>query len=154
MKRLIYSLALTCLLFTGAAALAQEPGTVPEQSAPTQEGHAGHGGRHGGNPDERLAHMTQRYKLTADQQSQIKPILADGQQQMEALRSDTALSRQDKFAKFQSLHQEQAQKISAVLTDEQRKQFDADQQRQQERRAEHRHGGAGQGEGTTPPQPQ
>jgi Spy/CpxP family protein refolding chaperone len=150
MKAIISSLVLSGLLFTGVA-LAQETGNAPEQSAATQEGHGGHG-RRGGNPEERLAHMTKRYNLTADQQSQIKPILQDGQQQMEALRSDTSLSQQDKFAKFQSLRQEQSQKIAGVLNDDQRKKFEADQQREQQRRAEYGYGAQGQGGGA--PQPQ
>ena len=146
MKAVISSLVLSGLLFTGVA-LAQETGNVPEQSAPMQADHGDHGNHRGGNPDERLAHMTKRYNLTADQQNQIKPIVVDGQQQMQSLRADTSLSQQDKYAKFQTLRQEQSQKISAVLTDEQRKKFDADQQRQQERRAEHHQGG-----GTAPQQ--
>ncbi len=144
MKKAICSLVLTGLMSAGVAvAQNASTGSTQDQAATGQadRGAEGHG-RHHADPDERLAHMTKRYSLTADQQSQIKPILADGQQQMESLRSDTSLSRQDKFAKFQSLRQEQSQKISAVLTDEQRKKFDADQQRQQQRWAEHAHGGA------------
>ena len=116
------------------------------------------GGHRGGmmDPDQRLAHMTKRYKLTADQQSQIKPILQDEQQQMQSMRSDTSSSREDKRAKMQSMHQASTQKIEAVLTDEQRQKFDADQQKMQERRSEHMHGG-GQGSGDAgqpPAQPQ
>jgi Spy/CpxP family protein refolding chaperone len=112
------------------------------------------GGHHrGGNmmdPDQRLSHMTKRYKLTADQQSQIKPILQDEQQQMQAMRSDTSTSRDDKRAKMQSMHQASTQKIEAVLTDEQKQKFEADQQKMQERRAGHTHGGANGPEGAPP----
>lgn len=86
--------------------------------------------------DQRLANMTKRYKLTSDQQAQIKPILQDEQQQMMSMRSDTSMSKQDKMAKMQSTHQESQQKIEAVLTDEQRQKFDADQQKMQARRAD------------------
>jgi Spy/CpxP family protein refolding chaperone len=158
MKRQLCSLVLTGLLATGVM-LAQEPGSAPEQGAPQAEGGGmgGHGGR--GmmmDPDQRLAHMTKRYKLTADQQSQIKPILQDEQQQMQSMRSDTTSSREDKRAKMQSMHQASTQKIEAVLTDEQRQKYDADQQKMQERRSEHMHGG-GQGSGDAgqpPAQPQ
>jgi Spy/CpxP family protein refolding chaperone len=158
MKRQLCSLVLTGLLATGVM-LAQEPGSAPDQNAPQAEGGGmgGHGGR--GmmmDPDQRLAHMTKRYKLTADQQSQIKPILQDEQQQMQSMRSDTTSSREDKRAKMQSMHQASTQKIEAVLTDEQRQKFDADQQKMQERRSEHMHGG-GQGSGDAgqpPAQPQ
>ncbi len=40
--------------------------------------------------------MTKRYNLSADQQTQIKPILANQQQQMQALRQDSSLSREDR----------------------------------------------------------
>jgi periplasmic protein CpxP/Spy len=153
MKRQLCSLVLTGLLATGVM-LAQEPGSAPDQNAPQTEG-GGMGGHRGGrmmDPDQRLAQMTKRYKLTTDQQSQIKPILQDEQQQMQSLRSDTSSSREDKRAKMQSIHQADTQKIEAVLTDEQKQKFEADQQR----RAEHMHGG-GQGAGDAgqpPAQPQ
>jgi periplasmic protein CpxP/Spy len=157
MKRQLCSLVLTGLLATGVM-LAQEPGSAPDQNAPQAEG-GGMAGHRGGmmmDPDQRLAHMTKRYKLTADQQSQIKPILQDEQQQMQAMHADTTSSREDKHAKMQSMHQVSTQKIEAVLTDEQKQKFEADQQKMQERRSEHMHGG-GQGSGDAgqpPAQPQ
>ena len=152
MKRQLCTLVLTGLLATGVM-LAQEPGSAPEQGAPQAEG-GGMGGHHHGrgmmDPDQRLAHMTKRYKLTADQQSQIKPILQDEQQQMQSMRSDTTTSREDKRAKMMSMHQASTQKIEAVLTDEQKQKFEADQQKMQERRASHMHG-AGDSGGAPPP---
>ena len=157
MKRQLCSLVLTGLLATGVM-LAQEPGSAPEQGAPQADGGGmgGHRGRGMMDPDQRLAHMTKRYNLTADQQSQIKPILTDEQTQMQALRSDTTSSREDKRSKMQSMHQASTQKIEAVLTDQQKQKFEADQQKMEERRSEHMHGG-GQGSGDAgqpPAQPQ
>jgi Spy/CpxP family protein refolding chaperone len=109
-------------------------------------------------PDKRLAHMTKRYKLTADQQSQIKPILQDEQQQMQSMHSDTSTSREDKMAKMKSMREADNQKIEAVLNDEQKQKFEADQQKMQQRRGQHMHGGQGgppPGEtGQPPAQPQ
>jgi Spy/CpxP family protein refolding chaperone len=141
------------LLATGVM-LAQEPGSAPEQGAPQAQGGGmgGHGGHHM-DPDKMLAHMTKRYNLTSDQQSQIKPILQDQQQQMQALHSDTSTSQDDKRAKMMSMHQESAQKIEAVLTDQQKQKFEADQQKMKEHRAEHMHGGQGDA-GQPPAQPQ
>jgi protein CpxP len=157
MKRQLCSFVLTGLLATGVM-LAQEPGSAPEQGAPQAEGGmGGHGGHGMMDPDQRLAHMTKRYKLTADQQSQIKPILQDEQQQMQAMRADTSTSREDKHAKMMSMHQENQQKIEAVLTDQQKQKFEADQQKMQQRRAEHMHGGEGgppADAGQPPAQPQ
>ena len=142
MKRQLCSLVLTGLLATGVM-LAQEAGSAPAQNAPqTEGGGTGHHGGHMMDPDQRLAHMTKRYKLTADQQSQIKPILQDEQQQMESMLSDTTTPREDKRAKMMSVHEASTQKIEAVLTDQQKQKFEADQQKMQQRRAEHMHGGA------------
>jgi protein CpxP len=143
MKRQLCTLVLTGLMATGVM-LAQEPGSAPE-GAPQAEG-GGMGGHHGGHmmdPDQRLAQMTKRYKLTADQQSQIKPILQDEQQQMQTLHADTSTPQADKRAKMMSMHQADTQKIEAVLTDDQKQKFEADQQKMQQRRAEHMHGGQG-----------
>jgi hypothetical protein len=137
--------------------LAQEAGSAPDQSAPQAEG-GGMGGHRGGHmmdPDQRLAHMTKRYKLTTDQQSQIKPILQDEQQQMQSMRSDTTSSREDKMAKMKSTHEASTQKIEAVLNDQQKQQFEADQQKMQERRGRMHGGGQGAGDAGQPPaQPQ
>jgi Spy/CpxP family protein refolding chaperone len=133
--------------------LAQEPGSAPEQSAPSQAG-AGGMGHHGGrmmDPDQRLAHMTKRYNLTTDQQNQIKPILQDEQQQMQTLHSDTSMSPDDKRAKAMSMHKDSTQKIEAVLNDQQKQKFEADQQKMQERRSQMQ-GGAGEAPPPPPPQ--
>jgi hypothetical protein len=135
--------------------LAQEAGSAPEQSAPQTES-GGMGGHHGGrgmDADQRLAHMTKRYKLTADQQSQIKPILQDEQQQMESMHSDTSTSRQDKMEKMKSMHETDNQKIEAVLNDEQKQKYEADQQKMQARRGQRMQGGQGGAEGAPPPPP-
>src|ERR1700760_2971976 len=152
-KRQLCSLVLTGLLATGVM-FAQESGSAPDQGAPQAQGGGmgGHGGHHM-DPDQMLAHMTKRYNLTADQQSQIKPILQDQQQQMQSLRSDTSSSREDKMAKMQSMHEATTQKIEAVLTDQQKQKFEADQQKMQERRAEHMHGGHGGADAGQPPAP-
>jgi periplasmic protein CpxP/Spy len=134
MKHQIYRIALSSLLATGltlgsAAAFAQQDNAAPTQS--TEQGQpAGH--RHM-TPDEQVAHMAKRYSLTADQQAQIKPILANQQQQMQALRQDTTLSRDDKRAKAQSIHADSSNKIQALLNDTQRQKFAQDQQRRQQR---------------------
>lgn len=144
-RQVLCSLVLTGLLATGGVMFAQEPGSAPEQNAPQAEG--GMGGHHRGHgmmdPDKRLAHMTKRYNLTADQQSQIKPILEDEQQQMQSMHGDTSMSRQDKWAKMKSTHDATNQKIEAVLTDQQKQKFDADQKKMEERRSERMQNGPG-----------
>ncbi len=73
--------------------------------------------------------MTKRYNLSSDQQTQIKPILANQQQQMQALRQDSSLSREDKMAKIKSIREDSSSKIQAVLNDTQKQKFAEDQQR-------------------------
>ena len=93
--------------------------------------------------DEQVARMTKRYSLSSDQQAQIKPILANQQQQMQALRQDSSLSREDKMAKMKSIRDDSSSKIQALLNDSQKQKFAQDQQRRQERMQEHGAAAAG-----------
>jgi protein CpxP len=144
MKKQLCSIALSGLLATGltlgsAAAFAQQDSPAPDASA--QQPGPGRMGRQPVSPDEQVARMTKRYNLSADQQTQIKPILANQQQQMMALRQDSSLSREDRMAKMKSIHEDSSTKISAILNDTQKKQFAEDQQKMQERMAERGGGG-------------
>jgi hypothetical protein len=102
-------------------------------------------------PDQQLARMSKRYNLSADQQSQLKPILVSQQQQMQALRGDSSMSREDRMAKMQSIRSDSNTKIEAILNDTQKKQFAEDRQRMQERMQQR---GDGAGPGGPPPPPQ
>ncbi len=159
-NRSFCTLALAGILASGTL-FAQEPGSAPEQAAPPSQGQmdrgqmdqGGRGGMHRGlrmDPDERLARMTKRYKLTSDQQSQIKPILADEQQQMQSMRGDQSGAGQEKMDRMRSMRQADNQKIEAILTDDQRKKFESDQQKMQERRAEHMGSRNGREAGSAP----
>ena len=140
MKSQFSRLALSSLLAAGltlssAAAFAQQDNAAPGAQPPANsQGQWGH--KHL-DPDQQVAHMAKRYSLTSDQQAQIKPILANQHQQMQALREDTTLSREDKMAKFKSIREDSSSKIQAVLNDTQKQKFVADQQRRQERTQEH-----------------
>ncbi len=141
MKNQLGRIALSGILATGltlgsAAALAQQDSPAPPDAAAQQGGH-----RQPPTPDEQVARMTKRYNLSADQQAQIKPIIADQQQKMMALRGDSSLSRDDKMAKMKSIHEDSNTKIQAVLNDTQKAQFAQDQQKMQERMMQ-RGGGA------------
>jgi periplasmic protein CpxP/Spy len=122
--------ALVAALVCGAPAFAQEPGFPPETSAPPpkQGPSDGHRGMY---PDEQLARMTTRYSLTTEQQRQVRPILVSQQHQIKELREDTALSREDRTAKLQTILNDSNAKIKAVLNDEQKKYFEQDQLRMQ-----------------------
>jgi protein CpxP len=142
MKNQLSRLALSGLLATGltlcsAAAFAQQNNATPDASTQQPGNGQGQGGHRHMNPDEQVAHMTKRYSLTSDQQAQIKPILANQQQQMQALRQDTTLSREDKMAKIKSIREDSSTKIQGLLNDSQKQKFAQDQQRRQERMQEH-----------------
>ena len=145
-------LALTGMLFLGSASvvLAQAAAPAAPDAPPPPPGMHGHH-MMAQNPDKQLAHMTAKLNLTADQQAQIKPILQDEQQQMQTLHSDTSMSRDDKRAKAMSMHQDSTQKIEAVLNDQQKQKFEADQQKMQERHSQMQ-GGAGEAPPPPPPQ--
>ena len=137
MKNQLCRLAISGLLATGltlgsAAAFAQQDNPAPDASA-QQPGNGHHQPR---TPDEQVARMTKRYNLSSDQQAQIKPILANQHQQMQALRQDTTLSQQDKMAKFKSIREDSSSKIQAVLNDSQKQKFAQDQQRRQQQMEE------------------
>ncbi len=142
----IQSAVLAVCLAGGAHVLAQEAGGAP---APPPQGGGGHRGMM--DPAQQLEGMTKRYNLSADQQTQLKPILASNQQQMQALRGDSSLSRDDRMAKMMSIRADTKTKIEAVLNPDQKKQFDADQQQMQERMQQRMQGG-GPGGGGPPPQ--
>jgi hypothetical protein len=140
MKNQLCRIALSGLLATGltlstAAAFAQQDNSAP----PAQQGGNSGGGRFGRqqmDPDQQVARMTKRYNLSADQQAQIKPILVNQQQQMQALHGDSSLSQDDRMAKMKGIREESSTKIQAILNDTQKKQFAEDQQRMQERMQE------------------
>jgi len=62
--------------------------------------------------------------LSQDQVAQIKPVLEDRTQKMQALRADASLSPQDRRAKAQDIMQDSKNKIEAVLNDTQKQQFE------------------------------
>lgn len=84
-------------------------------------------------PAKQAERLAKKLGLTADQQSQLTPILANRNQQAMALRADTTLSPQDRHAKMMSLRQDSDAKIKAVLTDAQKQQYDELQQHQRGR---------------------
>ncbi len=126
MSNRLFNLALSGALLLGATgatlALAQD------NAPPPQNGEQGRGPMRM-NPDEQLQHMTRQLDLSADQQSQIKPILVDRQQKMQAVFQDQSLAREDRRAKMQSIRQDSQSKIEVVLNDQQKQKFEAMQER-------------------------
>lgn len=129
-----YSLSVAALMLglagmaVPAAAQEQAPATGP--SAPRHE-HMRGGGQGRPQPGqmmERVREEMQKLGLSADQKTQMEKILADAKTQAEAIRDDKTLSEQDRMDKLRTTFQDLRQKLSAVLTPEQQKQFQADRE--------------------------
>jgi hypothetical protein len=116
------------MLALGAGAVASAQDQTQTPGSP-QQGQWGQGHRGMMNPERQLEHMTKTLNLTADQQTTIKPILAERQQKMQALWQDQSLSREDRHGKAEAIHQDTRTRIEAVLNDQQKQQFEAMQQR-------------------------
>jgi periplasmic protein CpxP/Spy len=147
MKKIFCTFALTGLLslgMAGSAALAQD--NAAPQAA--QEGH----GRRGMNPEMQLKHLTRELNLSAEQQTQIKPILESRDQQAQQLWQDQSMSREDRHAKMKAIQDDSKAKIEAALNDTQKQKYEAMQAQMEQRR----HGGPGGpgGPGGDAPQPQ
>jgi hypothetical protein len=128
MRNQIFSLALGGLLTLGVSAAAMAQDNPAPAAAPTQDqGQAGRGpGRM--NPDRQLEHMTRELGLSADQQNQIRPLLVDRQQKMQALFQNQSIAQEDRRARMQSIRQDTQAKIEAVLNDQQKQKFEAMQE--------------------------
>jgi Spy/CpxP family protein refolding chaperone len=150
MANRLFNLALSGALLLGAtgAALAQDNAPPPpdQQQGP---GMAGRGPMRM-DPDQQLQRMTKQLDLSADQQSQMKPLLVERQQKMEALFQDQSLAPEDRRAKMQSIRQESQSKIEAVLNDQQKQKFEAMQERRGRRGGEN--GPPPPPDGAQPPQ--
>lgn len=147
MRSRLFTLALGGALTLGVsgAALAQEPAAPPPDQA--QGGPGPGGGMHRMDPNKQLEHMTKELDLTADQQSQIKPVLMERQQKLQALFQNQSLSQDDRRVQARSVVEDSNSKIQAVLNDQQKQKFAAMQQRM-------RRGPGGPPPGEAPPQPQ
>jgi periplasmic protein CpxP/Spy len=97
--------------------------------------------------DDQLKNLTDRLSLTSDQQAKIKPILEDQRTQMQALMKDDSLSQDDRRTKGRSIRESTDAKIRDVLTDDQKKKYDAWQQEMRDRMRQR------QGGGENPPPP-
>jgi protein CpxP len=134
MKKTLCTIALTGLLGLGMTAFAQDQSaTPPPMQGPMHQRM---------DPESQLAHLTKTLNLTSEQQTQIKPLLENQQQQMMQLHQDQSLSRADKMTKAKSLRDDTTSKIEAVLNDQQKQKYEAMQQKMQERMQQRMQGGS------------
>jgi pantothenate synthetase len=84
--------------------------------------------------------MARKLGLSSDQTAKIEPILADRDQRVQDVRSNTNLAPSDRKAQLHSIARDSNSKIEAVLTDTQRQQYE---QMKQDRRAKRQQGQSG-----------
>src|SRR5207248_8805020 len=141
MRKWILSLAIAASLMLTGSALAQQPDAQQPAQQGGTEGHAHNGMRGQGrgemmDPQAAMDHMSKELNLTEDQKTKIQPIMEDMQKQMQAVRSDTSLSQQDRMAKAREIHENGKKQVEPILTAEQREKWEKMQQ------AHHDHMGA------------
>lgn len=84
-------------------------------------------------PGQRAERMKHELNLTDDQTAQVKTILEDGRTKMEALRSNSSLSQDDRRSQMMSIRKAQNDKIEALLTPDQKTKFATMQQQMRDR---------------------
>jgi protein CpxP len=123
MRTFFSSVALGSLLavsLSGNALLAQDQSAPPATSAQAPALRPAHVP----NPRHQAKKMAKQLRLTPDQVSKIEPILADRDQQVQGVRSDTTLAPNDRKAKMHGIRQESDSRIEAVLNDTQKQQYE------------------------------
>jgi Spy/CpxP family protein refolding chaperone len=131
MKRQLCGFVLVGLLATGVL-FAQQAGSAPERSSPLQTASQVSdlsAGALSKKSETRLAHMTKRYKLTPEQQTQVRSIFSKEEQDLQTVSANTFMSGGNKREETDSLHDASQQKIATVLTQKQKHKFDADEKR-------------------------
>jgi Spy/CpxP family protein refolding chaperone len=120
----------------GATAFAQTaPAPAP---APDAAPAAAPAARTPPSPEKVVALMTAKLNLTPDQAAKITPIIADRQQQMQALRADTSSRPMQRMKKAKAVGEAADAKINAILTPDQQKQYAAMEEQMKEQMKERR----------------
>jgi protein CpxP len=135
-----------------SAAMAQQDAPPPPPDGQMQgPPPGGHEGRFG--PERRLEMMKKHLNLSDDQTAQAKSIL-DGQRvKMEAVRSNTSLSEQDRRSQMKVIHEDEDVKIHAILTPDQKTKYDEMEAKQREHMQERRGASAGAAPADAPAPP-
>jgi Spy/CpxP family protein refolding chaperone len=89
-------------------------------------------------PEEVVEKLDSKLSLTDDQKAKITPIIADRQQQMRAVATDSSMRRFQKARKMKSIYKDSDKKIKAVLTDDQNKKYEEIQQEMKEQMKQRR----------------
>jgi Spy/CpxP family protein refolding chaperone len=94
-------------------------------------------------PALRTQMLTKQLKLTSDQQTKVQEIFQTEQSQMNGLREDTTLSKDEMHTKMMDMHKSSDAQVRAILDPAQQKKFDEMQTRREPWEGHH-HGGGDQ----------
>jgi hypothetical protein len=121
MKNLCLALIVNAALVLGLATISS---LAPAQDRePPANSQASRGNAQPPSPEEVVDLLGTKLNLTDQQKSQMVPIIADRQQKLQALRSDTSMRRLQKMRKMKGIFADSDKKINAILNDEQRQQY-------------------------------
>ncbi len=105
------------------------PQSQPAQSQPAPSGDAAQGRAPAQSEDN-----DNPLNLTDEQKAKLQPIIADENKQMDAVRSDTSLTTDQKIQKANQIREDASPKIRAVLTPEQLQKLAQLQEKAKQRR--------------------
>jgi protein CpxP len=109
---------------SGSSLLAQDQTAPPAESSQSSVPSSAQQPAHVPNPQHQTKKMARVLGLTPDQQSKIEPLLADRDQQLQSVRSDTTLLQKDRKVKLRAIRQDSDSKIEALLSDTQKQQYE------------------------------
>ena len=117
---LSFALGLAISLPAVAQSPASNPSSpsAPAQAAPPSSGQQSSPAANQ-NSAQAQANQDNPLNLTDEQKAKLRPIIADENQQMEALRNDNSLTQEQKIEKANQIRAQASPKIKAVLTPEQ-----------------------------------
>jgi protein CpxP len=114
MNRLLLSTSLALALSSGLV-FAQQQDTAPPL---TTKRHA-----HTHNPQREAAKFSKRLNLSSDQTAKLEPILANRDQKIAALKSDTTIDPMIAKKQMHTIHQQTRQQLATILTPDQLQQM-------------------------------
>jgi len=113
MNRLLLSTSLA-LALSSSLVLAQQQDTTP---TPAVKSHHAH------NPQREAARLSKKLNLSSDQTAKLEPILADRDQKIAALKSDTTITPMIAQKQMQAIRQQTRQQLATILTPDQLQQM-------------------------------
>jgi Spy/CpxP family protein refolding chaperone len=113
----LFSFTLGALLLASLPALRAADENHPDGPPPGARGERGGPGGPGGRAGDRIA---EELGLSADQKAKWKAIGEQERAEMQAIRADTSLAKEDRMAKGKAIHEKYKAERDAVLTAEQK----------------------------------